>query len=631
MTGTGGARRTGNGTRRTAHGKRPMAAGVPLTARGTRCAVQGTATAAHGKKISDLICPVFLNVFCLCVLCGSGFAIDRTAFTFTQYDLEVRIDPDSHAISARGKVRLRNDSDAPQRNVTLQISSSLAWRLIEAEGKPVQYVEDKYTTDIDHTGAVSEAVVALPGDVAPRQTVELEIGYAGEIAQDATRLTRVGMPAEAANHNDWDQVGDPITAVRGIGYVAWYPVSIPAASMSDNSLFAALDGWKHSQRETSMKVSLCWVSENNLLTIANGTSQGFTRREVGASEDATTNMGCSSYAYAPVASTIPTFAIAEYTTLNRPSINVYHLASQAGAAQEYVVAAEKVLPFETEWFGAPKAKIQVVQLPATGDAPFENGSLLFTSLELSDRNAIQLRMMHQLVHASFSSQRRWIDEGLAHFAQALYREQQGGRAAAIDYMQTLLPPLQAAEAEAMKSGIGSASDKLSRAPGLITSTDEVMYRVKAMYVWWMLRDMIGDVALQQAISKYRSADDRDTAYMPHLVQQAAKRDLEWFFDDWLYRDRGLPDFRIDAVFPRATLNGTYVVTVTVADDNQAGAEVPVFVRTEGGERTKRVLVRGNNKGVERLEIPTTPYEARVNDGSVPEANVDNNSMRVPAK
>ncbi len=612
MTETGGARRKAHSTWVTAHGRRRTALGTRQLFRCVRLCLSA--------------------LFILSVYCGSASAVDRTAFTFTQYDLEVRIDPDSHSIAARGKVRLRNDSQTPQRDLTLQISSSLAWRMIEVAGKAVQYVEDEYTTDIDHTGAVSEAVVTLPQAVAPLGVVELEIGYAGEIAADATRLTRVGMPAEIAAHNDWDQVGDPITAVRGIGYVAWYPVSITAASMSDNSLFAALDQWKHAQRDTEMKVALCWVGEDNLITIANGKSQGFTRRAVGASEEATTNLGCSSYTYPKVGTTVPTFAIAGYSTLTRPSINVYHLPAQAGAAQEYVVAAEKVLRFETEWFGAPKHKIQVVQLPATGDVPFEDGPLLFTPLELSDRNGIELRMVHQLVHATRSSPRKWIDEGLAHFAQALYREQQGGRAAAIAYMGTLLPPLQAAEAEAKKAAAtGAATAQTNNASGLITSTDEVMYRVKAMYVWWMLRDMVGDVALQQAIARYRDIDDHDTAYMPHLVEQAAKRDLEWFFDDWVYRDRGLPDFRIDAVFPRATLGGTYVVTVTVANDNQPGAEVPVFVRTEGGERTKRVLVRGNSKGVERLELPSPPYEARVNDGSVPEANVDNNSMRVPAK
>ncbi|MFI5111921.1 MAG: hypothetical protein ACHP9S_03780 [Terriglobales bacterium] len=564
----------------------------------------------------------------LCVLCGSLFAVDRTAFTFTHYDLEIRIDPEGHAIAARGKVRLRNDSQAAQRNLTLQISSSLTWRLIELNGKALPYVAAPYTTDIDHTGAVTEAVVTLPSAVPPQGTLELEVGYAGEIAPDTTRLTRIGVPAETAAHSDWDQVAEPVTAVRGIGYVAWYPVSLPAASVSDNSLFAALDDWKRSQHDTNMRVNLCWVGESVLTTVANGRAEGVTRHAMGAGEEAATAMGCSGYTFAPVATTVPAFALAEYTALTRSDTNVYHLTPQAPAAQEYALAAEKVLPFAAEWFGAPKTKVQVVQLPNIGDLPFESGPLLFTPLELTDRNAIQLRMMHQLVHASFNSPRPWIEEGLAHFAQALERERQGGRAAALAYMQTLLPALQAAEAGETS---GPETRPTRAAPGLINSTDEVMYRVKAMYVWWMLRDMVGEAALQQAFKKYRPLDDKDTAYMPRLIEQAAKRDLEWFFDDWLYRDRGLPDFRVDSVFTRTTLNGTYVVTVTIANDGGSAAEVPVFVRAEGGERTKRMLVKGKSKAVERVEVPTTPNEAVVNDGSVPESNMNNNAMAVAPK
>ena len=155
-----------------------------------------------------------------------------------------------------------------------------------------------------------------------------------------------------------------------------------------------------------------------------------------------------------------------------------------------------------------------------------------------------------------------------------------------------------------------------------------MYRIKAMYVWWMLRDMVGDAALQRALKKYRAAEDKDTAYMPDLIHQEAKRNLEWFFDGWLYRDRGLPDFRVDAVFPRATLNTTYVVTVTVANDGDAAAEVLVIVHAEGGQHQKKLLVKGKSKAVERIEVPTTPTEAVVNDGSVPESNRNNNSMAI---
>ena len=66
----------------------------------------------------------------LCVLCGYAFAapvLDRNAFTFTNYDLDVRIEPDQQRLAVRGKITLRNDSGVPQKNLSLQISSTLNW------------------------------------------------------------------------------------------------------------------------------------------------------------------------------------------------------------------------------------------------------------------------------------------------------------------------------------------------------------------------------------------------------------------------------------------------------------------------------------------------------------------------
>ena len=101
----------------------------------------------------------------LCVLCASVvnvFALDREAFTFTNYDLEVRVEPDQQRLGVRGKITLRNDSSAPQKIAVLQISSSLDWRSIEAAGQPLQFVSQTYTSDIDHTGSLTEAIVTLP-------------------------------------------------------------------------------------------------------------------------------------------------------------------------------------------------------------------------------------------------------------------------------------------------------------------------------------------------------------------------------------------------------------------------------------------------------------------------------------
>src|SRR5467141_2301917 len=184
----------------------------------------------------------------LCVLCASvvnAFSLDREAFTFTNYDLKIQIEPGQHRLGARGKITLRNDSQTPQKIAVLQISSSLDWRSIKAGDKALQFVSQPYTSDIDHTGALSEAIVTLPQAVAPKGTVELEIAYEGVIVLDATRLTRIGTPEAAANSSDWDQISAKFTAVRGGGYVAWYPVATDVANLSEgDSLFEVLGRWK---------------------------------------------------------------------------------------------------------------------------------------------------------------------------------------------------------------------------------------------------------------------------------------------------------------------------------------------------------------------------------------------------
>src|SRR5450755_2466592 len=138
-------------------------------------------------------------VYFLYALTAHGLSIDREAFTFTKYDLTVQVEPAQQRLGVRGKITLRNDSQAPQKIAVLQISSSLDWRSVKAGDKVLQYVTQPYTSDIDHTGGLSEAIVTLPQAVEPKGTIDLEIAYEGVILLDATRLTRIGTPEEAAN------------------------------------------------------------------------------------------------------------------------------------------------------------------------------------------------------------------------------------------------------------------------------------------------------------------------------------------------------------------------------------------------------------------------------------------------
>jgi aminopeptidase N len=163
---------------------------------------------------------------------------------------------------------------------------------------------------------------------------------------------------------------------------------------------------------------------------------------------------------------------------------------------------------------------------------------------------------------------------------------------------------------------------------LVNTADEELYRSKAMCVWWMLRDLVGDQALKKALASYPPEQDKEPSYMQRLIQAQTQRDLEWFFDDWVYRDRGLPDFKVESTFTRKALPAGYMLTITVDNLGAAGAEVPLTVKFAGGEITKRLVVRGKSNGVIRVEVPKPPEEIVVNDGSVPESDTTNNVFKI---
>jgi aminopeptidase N len=184
--------------------------------------------------------------------------------------------------------------------------------------------------------------------------------------------------------------------------------------------------------------------------------------------------------------------------------------------------------------------------------------------------------------------------------------------------------------EAEKAIAAEAKNPARADESLITTTIDEFSRSKSAYVWWMLRDTLGDEALKKVLGAYRADQDKDPTYLQQLVQAQSKRDLQWFFDDWVYHDRGLPDFRVESAFPRQASQDNYLVTVTIENLGAAGAEVPVSARFEGGEISERVEVRGKSKGVVRIATPRPPTEITVNDGSVPENDLTNNIFKVEA-
>ena len=564
------------------------------------------------------------SLFISCVSAGNAASLDREVFTFTRYDLDVRVEPEQQRLGVRGKITLRNDSATPQKIVVLQISSSLSWRSITAGGKQLQFVSQPYTSDIDHTGALSEAIVTLPEAVSPKGSVDLEIAYEGVIVLDATRLTRIGAPEAAARSSDWDQISANFTAVRGVGNVAWYPVATEAADLAEGkNLFEILGRWKAREAASKMHLKIGVFRDDGQRPpelLVNEASCFVMYEAMGRAQKVSAD--CT---YQQLGLVIPTFAMANFELVERSGIDLYYLRSHDIAATAYADAAEKVIPFITEWFGAPRAKARTADLADANAAPFESGSWLLTPLTSTDLKLSGLAAAHQLTHAAFTSPRPWIDEGLAHFAQALYIERQSGRQAALDYMGLHRSALSAAEKE-KPATVPRPEDEVNRS--LINTYDEELYRSKAMCVWWMLRDLVGEPGLKKALAAYRADDDKEPSYMQRLIQAQTQHDLEWFFDDWVYRDRGLPDFKVASAFAHQTSVDVYLLTITVDNLGAAGAEVPLTVQFAGGVVTKRIVVRGKSNAVIRVEVPKPPEEIVVNDGSVPESDMTNNVFKI---
>jgi len=562
-------------------------------------------------------------------------ALNREAFTITMYDLEVHLEPEQQRLGARGKITLRNDSGQLQRRVALQISSSLNWRSIRVDAKPVQYVSQPYISDIDHTGALSEAIVTLPVEIKPKDSVELEIGYEGVIPLDATRLTRIGVPEEIAKHSSWDQINPSFTAVRGAGYVAWYPITTESADFSEgNSLFEVVDRWKARVAGSEFKARIVMSDVTGEAPRFMICSPGGLRMIEAMGRAQQVSAECS---WARLGTVTPTFAMANYQDRSKPPFYLFSFPSHEEGAATYSNALDPAMKFVSGWFGPPSAPVAIADFADPKSAPFESGTLLMASMAAQDSKLAGTNVVHELVHSALPSSRPWVYEGLAHFAEAMYRQQQGGRQAALDLLglhrAAFLDSEKEVSAALRKNIEQNAVDRPTAGQPLATTFDETYYRSKAAYVWWMLCDMVGDNALKQATHKYRAEDDnnKDPKYVEHLIEAAAKRDLSWFFDDWVYQDRGLPDFHVQSVHPWKTEKGVQIITVTMENLGNAGAEVPFTIICEGGEITKRIEVRAKSTATTRVELPGTPSEIVVNDGSVPESDLTNNVFQIGAQ
>jgi hypothetical protein len=544
---------------------------------------------------------------------------ERQAVRLTAYEMDVHLDTAARHIAVRARVDVRNDGTAPLQHLPLQISSTLAWDGIRADGHDVAYTVAAVNSDADHSGQLREAEISLAEPLAAGHSMHLDVTYSGELAPDATRLTAIGAPADQAFRSDWDGIGVDFTGLRGFGNVVWYPVaSVPASLGEGAKLYDEIGRQKLRLEGASFQLRLTVEFPHGKaptvavidghavpLNVANSGSTELPGVATASLENVTLGFGAPSLFV----------AVRNHHAVSE-NMDLWTLPEDDSAAFSWKAADTEVTPFLQSWLGEkPLGAVTVLDLPAPDDAPFQEGALLVTGVKAAAAADIDPILARALTHAYTQSPRAWLGDGLADFMGTLWAERTGGREKALATLEASRQALALIE---------PASPGVSAGQPLNEAYVPVYYRTKAEYVLWMLRDLVGGPALARGLRAYDAARStvNVTSAAPSLetcLEKAANgRDLSWFFAQWVNADNGLPDLSIEHVYPSPAEGGNWLVAVDLSNSGYAAAEVPLTVRSGSTSVTRRVLIPAQGKSVKRILIQGQPTQVQLNDGSVPE-------------
>jgi hypothetical protein len=600
--------------------------------------------------------------------------VERSALSITSYDLDARLKPADAHLSLRADIVLRNNGTAPLTRVALQISSTLIWDSVslmsETGMRKLVFAQHLIDTDADHTGKASEAILTLPVALAPGSSVHLDVFYAGAIPQDATRLTRIGASPGQAEDTDWDAIGGEGAlgaALRGFGNVLWYPVAAPQLFLGDGAkLFQAIAATRFAEQETAIHLHLAieYAGEPPVAAYFCGRRQPLVAIPDDPNLPVANGSGIATadFAAEPLGPRLPSLFVVDHAEqliaplppLNSPgapmlAVETTDDAALPGPSAELIKladSAQTIAPLLQVWFGPrPLSTLTVLDQRDPDAQPFEDGPLLVAPVAALASSSSSGALAHSLTHAFVQTGQPWMDEGLAQFMALLWTESQKGRDAALAEYHELLRPLALAEIAPAKPAADGDTDGAAdgrKGEPIITASDELYYRRKSAAVFWMLRGIVGDEALAQALAAWRTQpvlytppEEQATAFEV-LLEKTSGKDLAWFFSDWVLHDRGLPDLSIAAVEPRQLPAGKghdsgWLVAVTVRNEGAAAADVPLFIYSDKLSTNQRLRIPGFSTITERVIVGAVPTQVVVGDGIMPEMRTSVHTRDVVAK
>lgn len=249
-------------------------------------------------------------------------------------------------------------------------------------------------------------------------------------------------------------------------------------------------------------------------------------------------------------------------------------------------------------------------------------SEVFLANSASARSSVEDLVSHELAHSWFGNlvtcknwAELWLNEGIATFMEAAYREKAYGRE---DYIRKIKQDVGEYMAEeSYKKNPHGLFNRLADSQNDDAIFDTITYQ-KGGAVIHMLRETIGDRAFWIAINKYletHKLGNVETQDLKHAMEEASKTDLTWFFSQWVYGG-GYPKLNVHPVYDTKNRMLRIRFSQTQKSDNLVPnafvLPIDLIIETASGIRNQKVTLR-NREDVFTFDLHEKPSNIRIDE------------------
>lgn len=285
------------------------------------------------------------------------------------------------------------------------------------------------------------------------------------------------------------------------------------------------------------------------------------------------------------------------STVQTESIPVTFYLNEAEAklAKDYGEMAGKIIGFYISRFSLyPFAGLTIAEIDDSTVGGYSAPGLLLLARRTLNSKVNYRLLAHEIAHQWWGLRLSpkyksdyWLSEGLATYSAALFMENYAGEGAYEDEMKDL----------AVKTLVHENAASISNAARLTEETNEYrsVVQYKGAFVFHMLRFVMGDESLWKVLQTFATKfpyQPVTTADFKSIVEQVARRDLTYFFAEWIL-STGAPDFHLKYTVLRMQ-KGFRVQGHVEQDMETLRMPVEVLVETQGKPESKVVELSGTN-------------------------------------